>query len=244
LEDLLAWDTTTGKLVPSVSGMTFGYAAALAYSPASDSLAVGGMAGALRIWRAPVPPFTGHTGPVTGVAVTPDGSVIASVSHDGTLRTWDRGGHLLRRLDLGGPASAVAISPDGRYVAAGGTPHALTVAGLPDLASPVTFPAPGWISDVAFAPDSRLVAASSGSTVTLWDIGTGKRVAVFGDDSRLNRIAFSPDGRTLAAVTQRGHCRPLDHRDRPPDHQPRPGVRAAGRHRVQPGRPTARQRGQ
>ena len=202
---LLLWDTATGQQVSSATGTTFGYAASLAYSPASDSIALGGMGGSLRIWRAPVPPFTGHTGPVTGVAVTPDGSVIASVSGDGTLRTWDRGGHLRNTVNISSPAIAVAISPDGRYIATGGTAHAITVSSLPDLVPRMTLPVPSWISDVAFAPDSHLLAASVGNTVTVWDTGTGQRRISLGTGyTRINHIAFSPDGRALAAVTNSG----------------------------------------
>jgi WD40 repeat protein len=66
-------------------------------------------------------------------------------------------------------------------------------------------PAPSWITDVAFAPDSRLVAASAGDTVTLWDTGTGKLAHSFRtSQTRINRIAFSPDGQTLAATTNAG----------------------------------------
>jgi len=60
--------------------------------------------------------------------------------------------------------------------------------------------------NLALAPDQKLVAAlDGGRNIALWDVETGKlrREMVAPESSKVNRGAFSPDGRTLATSAVR-----------------------------------------
>ena len=60
---------------------------------------------------------------------------------------------------------------------------------------------PKFVECVAFSPDGKILAmASSGGSVLLWDVATGKlRETLKGHASRVRTLAFSLDGRTLAS---------------------------------------------
>ena len=64
----------------------------------------------------------GHTGTIWGLALSRDGSRLATASEDRTLRIWDsKALKSLRTLNgHEGPVYAVAMSPDGRIVLSGG----------------------------------------------------------------------------------------------------------------------------
>jgi WD40 repeat protein len=62
----------------------------------------------------------GHAARITGLACSPDGSMIASSSEDGTVKLWSTNGTLHRTLNTQPyPTTAVAWSPDGAKIAAG-----------------------------------------------------------------------------------------------------------------------------
>ncbi|SDA93195.1 caspase family protein [Mesorhizobium qingshengii] len=119
----------------------------------------------------------GHSAQVTDLAFTPDGEDLVSASDDKTIRIWDwQSGVTLRTIRgyLGngsdGKIFAVAVSPDGKTIAAGGYFGAS-------------------LGDKPPYGDIRL-----------FDFATGKMKAVLkAADYATYDLAFSPDGKTLAA---------------------------------------------
>lgn len=63
----------------------------------------------------------GHTGQVNAIAISPDGSWLATGGNDRKAMIWGRDGGLRATLTgHTGEVAAVAISPDGRWLATGG----------------------------------------------------------------------------------------------------------------------------
>jgi WD40 repeat protein len=124
---------------------------------------------------------------VVGVAVSPDGSLLASAGHldaggepraPKSVGLWDaKTGKLLRTLARG-PAqiTSVAFSPDGSRVAAFSRDGAVRLweASTGKLVRTWQVQA-GERGSVAFAPDgSLLAAADAGGAVYVWDVKTGE----------------------------------------------------------------------
>ena len=177
---------------------------------------------ALRAWTAwpawPLPDqpsdalirvITGHTGWVYAVAISPDGSWLATAGWDGTARTWDADGTPRATLTgHTGMVGAVAISPDDSWLAtaswdgtartwdADGTPRA-TLTGHT-----------GRVYAVAISPDgSWLATASSDRTARTWDADGTPRATLTGHTGMVGAVAISPDGSWLATASSDGTAR-------------------------------------
>ncbi|RYP30214.1 hypothetical protein DL767_006361 [Monosporascus sp. MG133] len=72
-------------------------------------------------WNLCLQTLEGHSGRVTSVAFSPDGSRIVSGSYDHTIKIWDaKSGKEVRTLEgHGDSATSVAFSPDGNRIASG-----------------------------------------------------------------------------------------------------------------------------
>lgn len=146
--------------------------------------------------------LAGHLDEVCGVAVSPDGTWLATASRDRTVRVWDlASGGLTRVIEHDTPVNDVAIAPDGTWLASfhdGGTLLTRNVAVLDgDRFEGLQYSGP-----VAISPDGTWFAASSGvETVRVWHRDGRERVLLTGHTKDLHAIAISPDGTWLATAS-------------------------------------------
>jgi WD40 repeat protein len=143
-------------------------------------------------------PFGGRE---VGVALSPDGTRLASVGNEGQVLLEGVDGDGRTTVAEGkGPAYSVDFSDDGRYLTAGfanGTVLLIDVQRRPATTVALVGHA-GLITGVAFSPDDELLAVGSSRGVTLWDLATRQRLGELVGPALPYELAFSPDGLSLA----------------------------------------------
>jgi WD40 repeat protein/tetratricopeptide (TPR) repeat protein len=195
---------------------------ALAIRPDGSQIAAGASDKNVYVWQVSdgslVNTLTGHTESVKSVAYSPDGKMIASGSDDKTIRLWSVVDGTLSKKWVAdsGSVRSIAFNPDGRQVVTGGNNLQLwnitgsTAEGI--LVNKLS--SSGSVSSIAFSPDGTLVAAAVEYRVDVWNIANTSRVyqvthpfrilpaSFFQTTSEvvaISRVAFSPDGKTLAS---------------------------------------------
>lgn len=176
----------------------------LAFFPDSQKLVAGFSNGTCAIYDVESAQETahtprGHTFVVLAAAVSRDGKLIASSSHDNTVRIWDGGTGALVRVLKGHTQSVLSVdfSADGRRVASSGWDRTVRVCNVGDGAlawgpyecreSELRVHA-AW---VRYSPDGRQLAASV-DVIYVWDAETGERVRVI--RQCVASLQWTPDG--------------------------------------------------
>jgi WD40 repeat protein len=216
------WEASTGQEVRKLSGdkgNVGGCVYGMAFSPDGGILALGGMDYNVTLWDIAAAQGTRalKTSVKEGVAFSADGKTLVIAGRGGStvfaeLRDVSTG-QKIRDFGQGGSTSnyATAFSPDGKILAMGGGKDGV------DVWEIATGRKIGSISAgsqrtraLALSPDGKLLASSEeqtgiGSRLHLWDVATGQKLRTLDAKADLplpdqpNCLAFSPDGKLLAA---------------------------------------------
>ncbi|MEU5843524.1 WD40 repeat domain-containing protein [Rhodococcus sp. NPDC047139] len=158
--------------------------------------------------------LSGHSGPVYGVVVSPDGSTLASASDDGTVRLWSLDGD--EPAAVGAPLqlstkymASVSFGPDGRFLAIGAGDGGVWIYDVADRSAPRVVLdrqvyAEGAVHNVRFSPTGRVLAVPYDdgrvALVDTSDPASGRFPVTLIDehDGGVRTVAFRPGGQILA----------------------------------------------
>ena len=132
----------------------------------------------IRLWDRetgkPVRSFAGHTNLAQSVAMSPDGTHVASSADDFSVRVWEtESGRQVACLDnLDSNVSSVAFSPDGKNIVTGGADSAVRVFNIAMQKERAHFSGhTGKVDCVGYSPDGRLVASGGNDkTIRPWQL--------------------------------------------------------------------------
>src|SRR5579883_2189969 len=224
------WDLSTSKEVRRFRGHSCLCDCPVAISPDGTKMATRNSdeQGQIFVWELATgkrlsPPEGGHQRAIGSVAFSPDGKTLVSGSWDETLRVWDAAsGKELRRVPLAFSVE-VTFTPDGKMLAGSSSDgfvrfwdaaaskeqnrfllHKHGVAAFLFAPDGKTFAstAMNWME---LAPDGKTVVPKypPDKSIHLWRSDTGAEIRRFeGNQETPGAMAFAPDGKTLAAVSE------------------------------------------
>jgi WD40 repeat protein len=207
------WDAATGKLLRVVEPDPEGNIEALAFSPDGKTLAAAwSNSHAVSLWDVTTGKrkltFDGANGPIIGLAISPDGSLLASSAREKNCRRrnavhlWDAASAKevgTAGTDLGF-ASPPAFSADGKLLAAGNEDGTIRIweAATRREVRRLTGHA-GMVEFVGFAPDGKVLVSFGyhDRVFRVWDLTDGKEIRHFNSTLTApgEANALTPDGK-------------------------------------------------
>ena len=168
-----------------------------------------GEEGRIAIWRsgdpAPASVLEGHSAPVVSLAVSPDGSTLASASWDQNVRLWPLAGGASRVLEGHSQnVNGVTFAPDGQSLVSAGYDATLRIWPLRGTGAPAITTLSSPLNSVAVAPNGEIVAAGADGNLYFLTSAGEQRGEVKAATTPIIALAVSADGKLIAAAGIRG----------------------------------------
>jgi cytochrome c len=181
-------------------------------------MATGGADARIAIWTAgrqqPDEILEGHRGPIVDLAVSADGSTLASASWDSSVRLWPLRSGAKRVLQGHSQnVNGIAFAPDGKSVVSVGYDLTLRIWPLPDGPPDViTMPSP--LNAVAIAVDGEIATGGADGRVRLLRERAKQIDEIQASPAPIVALAISPDGALIAAAGINGSVSIIDRKAR------------------------------
>lgn len=159
--------------------------------------------------------FDGHTGPVSGVALSADASQLISGSQDKSIRVWTvESGAMVRQIDTPSPVHDLCLTLDGKLIISAHEDAVIRVwnvaapeAALPEgeAEKPVRelkgHSKPVRSLALLLPAGQILVSGADDNTARLWTISNGKATRTLNHGGPVVSVAARPDGKFVASAS-------------------------------------------
>jgi COMPASS component SWD3 len=195
---------------------------AVTFSPDGKMIASVSSDKSIKLWDSitgiEIRTLTGHKDEINAIAFSPDGKILASGSSDRTIKLWNTAtGQLIYSLS-GHMASvqSLAFANDGTTLVSGGWDQKIkiwdvkngvairTIQGHCDIINSLAVATLPPESPLSGGKAREIIATANQfeGKIKLWDLQTGVRIYTLNghDDTPVNALAVSADGKTLASA--------------------------------------------